>query len=157
MSADLAIDGCASTARLLGAWLDAERAAARPFSWRTNNCCHFGARWVAHATGRWVVTTGLAGVSGPLAARRRVPFGLGVHVSTLLGVDARAATFAQVGDLVLLPQAGQGVGAVLGVCGGWVAWVLDPTSQPATVDMALAWMCWPLWADAADAGTQEAA
>lgn len=143
--------GRADTARMLGDWLAAERAAAQPFSWRQNNCCHFAARWVVSATGRHWVSINMVGVSGPLAARRRVPFGLALHVSALLGMDARVVQFAQVGDLVLLPQAGHGVGAVLGVCGGRVAWVLDPAGQPGAVDMALATMCWPLWPDAAAA------
>lgn len=105
-------------AKALTAYL-AERQPA-PFDWRTANCAHFAAGFVARVEGRDV----LAALRMPTTlgeARRRLRRGGGLQrlVTHALNREPIAAPFAQVGDVVLLRLSETDAEAMaLGLCCG---------------------------------------
>ena len=125
-----------TTAHQLSDWL-AERE-AQPFDWTANNCCHFAAAWVAHATGRNPMA-GLPTTPNARAALRLVRE-LGGSVASAwslrLGRPPIAPGLAQVGDVVLVPSTAitataadmpqaDGTGSVVGICAGRTVILMD--------------------------------
>lgn len=141
----------ASFPRALEDWLSAERATGRPMDWPSNNCCHFTDRWLCCVAGRALMGA-LASVSGPRAARRRAPAGLGARFAALVDDAGLPGARAQLGDVVLVPvpaerarpTRGMGLGEALGVCGGRVVWLLGVDGQPSFLPLSHALRCWPL-------------
>ena len=144
----------------LASYLDA--ATRAPFSWRTNNCCHFAAGW-------WLCMTGvdaLAGFAmpvGPLAARHllltaggSVPpaGGPGRALLSLVGCRTGRASvmphWAQVGDLVAMSVGGPGsdinagTGVALGICCGRTAVLLGDDGTTVHLPVAGGLCAWPL-------------
>jgi hypothetical protein len=112
----------------LAAYLALQQAQA--FCWQRNNCCHFTARWVAQVTGRDPMQ-GLADTPDARAALRLVQQlggDLRAAWSRQLAQEPISALLAQVGDVVLFEAFAAdvaGVGALVGICAGRTAVVLD--------------------------------
>ena len=146
----IATQGPNAIATQLTAYLAGVQQAAQPFSWQANNCCHFVAAWVALATGLQPLA-GVPGVRSPYGARR-VLGSLGGSLllawAHRLGHTGRAATLAQVGDVVLLLAPGMaptaGTGQAVGVCCGSTAAVLGMAGEVQHVPMRFAVVSWPL-------------
>lgn len=104
-----------SVAAQLAAYLGAP--GSPPFSWERRHCGHFTGAWVLQATGRDVLRT-LPPLEGPLAWAREIHRAGGwvALVSRCLLASPVAPSFAQVGDVVLLP--GEMTGGTLGLCVG---------------------------------------
>jgi hypothetical protein len=130
----------------------------RTFNWGGANCCHFAAGWVAHVTGRWP----MHGLPDTPTAREAVRLvrSLGGDLATAwtgqLGRPALAASFAQLGDVVLTqlpPGHAEGLGQAVGVCNGWDALFMDPAGHSVHLPM---WACthaWRLWPDPVAGGS----
>lgn len=145
-----------ATAELLQRYLDEVSANPSAWCWSRNNCCHFAGRWVLLATGHDCLG-GLADVADARAARRvlaRLGTGtLRCAVSQRLRRAPVAAALAQVGDLVLLPVAGDTgaraaglLGAALGVCVGRAVAGLGRDGALRRSPLALGDAAWPLFA-----------
>lgn len=86
--------------------LDAYIADAKPFDWRTNNCAHFAAGWVALCRGVDPLTEWLGVMPSTRSALRKLKQAGGYMGATaaVLG-DYKDGLYAQRGDVVLLDAA----------------------------------------------------
>lgn len=144
------------TAVLLHEYLS--RHGAAPFDWGINNCCHWAAGWMRHATGIWPMQ-GLPETPTPRAARRLVrQLGgtLAAAWTRQLGRAPLPALQAQLGDLVLVPvPAGAGgTGEAVGVCTGRHAVCIGTQGLLAHVEMQHCTHAWRLWPDPQQATVQ---
>lgn len=121
------------------------------FDWRTNNCCHFAARWMVHATG----FDPMAGLPETPDGRRAIK--LVQHLggtladawTRALGPQPIAAALAQTGDIVLVSVAPvctgfQGTGQAVGICSGHQVILLDANGRHAFLSVREAVCAWRL-------------
>jgi hypothetical protein len=94
------------------------------FGWAGASCAHWAAAWVAHAIGVQVTLPAFDDVRGALRVIEAAG-GIGPAIDLAVGVPAQRWALAQIGDLMLFPTEGQGVGHALGICNGQVAAVRD--------------------------------
>lgn len=105
-------------ARLLAYCREFEGAPLRAFEWRGRNCCHFAAGWWQRCTG----CDALAGIAMPRSARAALRYlrdqraTLAQLVTQRIARAPIAAHDCAAGDLALVPTAGSGIGAALGIC-----------------------------------------
>jgi hypothetical protein len=122
-----------------------------PFDWRTNNCCHFAARWMVYATG----FDPMAGLPETPDGRRalklvqRLGGTLADAWTRALGRQPIAAALAQTGDIVLVPVAPegtamQGTGQAVGICSGHQVILLDVSGRHAFLSVRSATCAWRL-------------
>lgn len=116
---------------------------AAPFDWAGGSCAHWAAAWVLHATG---VQVALPAFDSPREALRAIEVagGMAPAVDAALGVVAKPAGWAQIGDLVLYQTDGQGVGWALGICNGMVSAVRDESGSVVFLPTLQAAACWSL-------------
>lgn len=137
-----------------------DTATREPFSWPTNNCCHFAAGWWHLMTGVDALA-GFAMPAGPLAARHlllahgdggQTPYAPAWALLGLVGQRTGRAwmmpQFAQVGDLVAMSVDGlgnaAGVGLALGICCGRTAVLLGAEGTTVHLPVAGGLCAWPL-------------
>jgi hypothetical protein len=122
----------------------------RTFDWGSNNCCHHAAAWVQRLTGRNPMH-GLAATPDARAAWRLVSAlggSLQAAWTAQLGTEPVAAALAEVGDIVLFKAAAAdhaaagGTGAMLGVCCGDAAALIDEHGSLVMLPMAYALCAW---------------
>ena len=132
---------------LLASYLDQVDGRAA-FDWRTNNCCHFAARWWQAATG----CDPLQGIDMPADANeaRRWLSGRGLLVdlvSERLGRSPIDPRMARAGDVLIISAAELvpgGIRAALGICAGRLAVMLSADGQLVRGPMASAVHAFPL-------------
>lgn len=130
-----------SVAKHLGAYL--AEASARAFDWRTANCCHLAAGWVASRTGVDPMAD-LPPTPTERAARRLIA-ALGGTLADAwtrqLGREPIPPSMAQVGDVVLLELDGR---PVVGICNGTTAVAVLDAGGTAFAPMSCATHAWRL-------------
>ncbi len=121
----------------------------RSFDWAAANCCHFAAGWVALATGRHPMA-GLEPTTTAAAALRllrRLGGDMAAAWSRQLGRQPVPPSFAQVGDVVLLPMPAEAcaepcAGAAMGICMGATAVIITAEGHHAYLPMSHATAAW---------------
>lgn len=114
---------------------------APAFDWATANCCHWAAGWVRLRTGR----DPMAGL--PVTATRkeahrlvRAMGGIRSLITDQTGLRQVAASFAQVGDIVL--REAPEMGFTVGICSGRTAMHVDDQGAVVHLEMAGALCAW---------------
>lgn len=132
-------------ARQLDAYLAAH--ARAHFDWRTLNCCHFAAGWLALVTG----ARPMDGLPETPAARDALRL-VGSHVGGLAGAVTQrlarasvAPALARLGDIVLAPTGADG--AAVGICNGRTAAFMTLEEGLTFLPMASATHAWRLRAE----------
>jgi hypothetical protein len=113
------------------------------FDWAGASCAHWAAAWVAHATGVTATLPPFDDVRGALRAID-IAGGIGPAIDRALGVPAQRWAMAQIGDLMLFPSEGAGVGWALGICNGQVAAVRDDAGAVLFLPCSQAVASWSL-------------
>lgn len=117
--------------------------AAQPFDWRTHNCCHFVAGWVAEVTGHDPME-GLPATPSMRAARRlerELGGTLADALATQLGRAPIRPELAQAGDIALVPV---GDGSAVGICIGRHVALLTVADGITMLPMSVASHAWRL-------------
>ena len=110
-----------------------------PFEWGTANCCHFAAAWVEFRTG-FNPMRGLPPTDTKIAAYRLISDlggSLRAAWSSRMGVEPIPASFAQIGDVVLIESRN-----VVGVCAGSCVMVAEAGGAVAFLPMSEAVCAW---------------
>lgn len=118
------------------------------FDWPTANCCHFVSKWV-HVVMKRDPMAGLRTTVSAFDAKRLiVELGGSLEAAwtKCLGIDPIPATFAQVGDVMLVPGDGlsEGVGELVGICAGRSVLCVANTGDVVQIEVSRATKAWRL-------------